>query len=65
MKLFFTWLVGVPLMVASIVAMPAVGRFVVPDNRDRQCLLDDQKYGMALAITDQGHRITCHSRAVK
>jgi hypothetical protein len=65
MKLFFTWLVGVPLMVASLVAMPAVGRFVVPDNRDQQCLLDDQKYGMALAITDQGHRIACHARTVK
>jgi hypothetical protein len=65
MKLFLTWLVGVPFMVASIVAMPAVGRLVVPAHQDPPCLLEDQKYGVALTVTDQGHRISCHAHAVK
>ncbi len=65
MKLFLTWLVGVPLMVASMVALPAVGRLVAPDNIKQQCLLDDQDYAVVLTVSNQGHRIPCHARAVK
>jgi hypothetical protein len=66
MKLILTWLVGVPLMVASIVALPAVGRLVTPDKGVRQeCLLDDQQYGMVLSVTYQGHGISCNWRTIK
>jgi hypothetical protein len=66
MKLFLTWLVGVPLLVASLVAMPAVSRIVTPDRNARQeCLFDDQQYGMALTVTDQGQSISCNWRAIK
>jgi len=66
MKLFLIWLLGVPLMVASIVAVPAVARFVAPaSDYSQQCLLDDQRYDMSLAVTDQGHRIRCHARSIK
>ena len=65
MKLILTWLVGVPLLVASLVAMPAVSRIVTPDRSARECLLDDQQYGMALTVPDQGHFISCNGRAIK
>jgi hypothetical protein len=66
MKLFLIWLLGVPLMVASIVAVPAVARFVMPaSSYDRKCLLDDQPYGVALAVAHQGHRVPCQAHAVK
>lgn len=66
MKLFLIWLLGVPLMVASIVAVPAVARLVAPAiDYSQQCLLDDQHYDMSLAVTDQGHRVPCHVRSIK
>ncbi len=66
MKLFFIWLLGVPLMVASLVAVPAVARFVAPSSDySQQCLLNDQRYDVSLAVTDQGHRVRCHERSVK
>jgi hypothetical protein len=66
MKLFLIWLLGVPLLVASIVSVPAVARFVMPaSNYDQHCLLEDQPYDVALTVTDQGHRVLCHARSVK
>jgi hypothetical protein len=66
MKLFLIWLLGVPLMVASIVGVPAVARLVSPaSDYTQQCLLDDQRYDMSLAVADQGHRVRCHARSIK
>jgi hypothetical protein len=66
MKLFLIWLLGVPLMVASIVSAPAVAHLVAPaGSYNRACLLDDQGYGMASAVAEQGHRVPCQARSVK
>jgi hypothetical protein len=66
MKLFLIWLLGVPLMVAFIVAVPAVAHIVMPaSSYNRSCLLDDQGYGVAFSVTDHGHRIPCHAHSVK
>jgi hypothetical protein len=66
MKLFLVWLLGVPLLVASMVSVPAVGHLVMPaTSSNSQCLLENQDYGVALAVTDQGNRVPCHSRPVK
>ncbi len=58
------WEKYLDVMVASIVAMPAVGRLVVPEA-SAHCSLDGQNYGMSLAVANQGHGIACNTHVVE
>jgi hypothetical protein len=67
MKLFFIWLLGVPLMVASLVAVSAIGhRIATASNISySECLRNHDLDGVASSIANQRHHISCNGRAVK
>ena len=67
MKLFRIWLFGVPLAVASLLALGAISHRVAAYTQDTQseCLLDRQVDGVPSAIAKQRNGIPCRSDAVQ
>lgn len=73
MKLFLTWLLGVPVLVLAMVVARATSpqwldahapRIAAPSVRSA-CLRQDEFKRMDAVITKDGHRVSCNRRAVK
>ena len=73
MKLFLTWLLGVPVLVLAMVVARAVSPLGLEVNASRiatpaprsACLRQGELKHMDTAVTKNGHRIACNRRAVK
>jgi hypothetical protein len=67
MKLFRIWLFGVPLVVASLVALGAISNRVATYAQDSrtQCLLDRQVDRVPAAVADQRNGVSGKARAVQ
>jgi hypothetical protein len=66
MKLIVMWMLGVPLAVGSMVALPTVGHRLASEVSVRQAAcLKEYQHDVRLAITQQRHRIACRAHAVK
>lgn len=73
MKLFLTWLLGVPLLVLAMVVARAVSpqglevnaSHIAPPAPRSACVRQGELKHMDTAVTKNGHRIACNRRAVK
>jgi len=67
MKLFRIWLFGVPLAVASLVALGAISHRVATYAQEprTQCLLDAELDDVSPAVTEQRNRVSCQALAVQ
>ena len=70
MKLFLTWLLGVPLLVTTMV----MAQSMLVQNRDiagsavphsQQCSGHGDLHGVTSAVPKQGNRISCNELAVQ
>jgi len=61
MKLFRIWLFGVPLAVASLVALGAISHRVATYAQESrtECLLDGQLDDVPQAVAKQRNRVSC------
>lgn len=53
MKLFLTWLLGVPLIVTSMVIVQSRNRL------NESCLRQAELHGVATTVAQNGNRISC------
>ena len=67
MKLFRIWLFGVPLAVASLVALSAISNRAATYTQESQgqCLLNSQVDGVSSSVAKQRHRVSCEARAIQ
>jgi hypothetical protein len=70
MKLFLTWLLGVPLLVTSMVMAQSMllqnhelGARATPGSQ--QCSLQGNTHDVAPLVSQQGYRVSCHQLTVQ
>jgi hypothetical protein len=70
MKLFLTWLLGVPLLVTSMVMAQSLlvqnhGLNVHASPESRLCAGQDDAHDVATLVPNQGYRISCNRLTVQ
>lgn len=69
MKLFLTWLLGVPVMVLAMVLARAMSPQGFSGERNAlaagECLRQQQSHVVSPLVADQRYRVTCNRRTVQ